>query len=113
MTAPADDAVRICLWSGPRNISTALMYAFAQRADTTVVDVRFTGFGQRILPDGTSEILGFGDLPKGAWALLLIAESGQMWSLPNEFGDREAALLPPPGRTQGGRIDQDAYFLIE
>lgn len=29
---------RIALWSGPRNISTALMYAFAQRADTTVVD---------------------------------------------------------------------------
>lgn len=30
--------IRIALWSGPRNISTALMYAFAQRADTTVVD---------------------------------------------------------------------------
>ena len=30
--------VRVALWSGPRNISTALMYAFAQRADTTVVD---------------------------------------------------------------------------
>ena len=30
--------MRICLWSGPRNISTALMYSFAQRADTCVVD---------------------------------------------------------------------------
>lgn len=29
---------RICLWSGPRNISTTLMYSFAQRMDTTVVD---------------------------------------------------------------------------
>ena len=29
---------RINLWSSPRNISTALMYAFAQRGDTTVVD---------------------------------------------------------------------------
>lgn len=29
---------RICLWSGPRNVSTALMYAFAQRPDTVVVD---------------------------------------------------------------------------
>ena len=29
---------RICLWSGPRNISTALMYAFAQRSDTVVID---------------------------------------------------------------------------
>ena len=29
---------RICLWSGPRNVSTALMYSFAQRGDTRVVD---------------------------------------------------------------------------
>lgn len=29
---------RICLWSGPRNNSTALMYSFAQRSDTKVVD---------------------------------------------------------------------------
>ena len=29
---------RINLWSGPRNVSTALMYSFAQRADTRVVD---------------------------------------------------------------------------
>ena len=29
---------RICLWSGPRNVSTALMYSFAQRDDTSVFD---------------------------------------------------------------------------
>ena len=29
---------RINAWSSPRNISTALMYSFAQRKDTTVVD---------------------------------------------------------------------------
>jgi hypothetical protein len=29
---------RINLWSGPRNVSTALMYSFAQRSDTRVVD---------------------------------------------------------------------------
>lgn len=34
MSAPT----RVSVWSGPRNVSTALMYAFAQRADTTVVD---------------------------------------------------------------------------
>lgn len=28
----------ICLWSGPRNVSTALMYSFAERPDTRVVD---------------------------------------------------------------------------
>ena len=29
---------RICLWSSPRNLSTALMYSFAQRPDTIVFD---------------------------------------------------------------------------
>jgi hypothetical protein len=30
--------LRIQCWSGPRNISTALMYSFRERSDTTVVD---------------------------------------------------------------------------
>ena len=34
----SDGITRIALWSGPRNISTALMYSFAQRADTRVYD---------------------------------------------------------------------------
>jgi hypothetical protein len=33
-----DSITRICLWSGPRNISTTLMYSFAQRNDTLVFD---------------------------------------------------------------------------
>ena len=33
-----DGITRICLWSGPRNISTTLMYAFAQREDIQVFD---------------------------------------------------------------------------
>jgi hypothetical protein len=32
------EPLRLCLWSGPRNVSTALMYSFAQRPDTRVVD---------------------------------------------------------------------------
>lgn len=35
---------RFCLWSGPRNISTALMYSFAQRPDTTVFDEPLYGY---------------------------------------------------------------------
>lgn len=35
---------RISLWSGPRNISTALMYSFAQRTDTQVFDEPLYGF---------------------------------------------------------------------
>ena len=33
-----DDVMRINLWSGPRNVSTAVMYAFRERTDTSVVD---------------------------------------------------------------------------
>lgn len=54
------DTLRICLWSGPRNVSTALMYSFAQRADTRVVDeplyahyLRFSGVDH----PGRAEIL--------------------------------------------------------
>ena len=32
------DPCRIAMWSGPRNLSTALMYAFAARGDCTVLD---------------------------------------------------------------------------
>lgn len=35
------ETVRFSLWSGPRNVSTALMYAFAQRSDTGVIDEPF------------------------------------------------------------------------
>ncbi|MEM7368004.1 MAG: sulfotransferase family protein [Bacteroidota bacterium] len=31
-------SLRVFLWSGPRNVSTALMYSFAQRSDSLVVD---------------------------------------------------------------------------
>jgi hypothetical protein len=35
------DAIRIAMWSGPRNISTAMMRSFENRADTAVVDEPF------------------------------------------------------------------------
>ncbi|MDU8910895.1 HAD family hydrolase [Aestuariicoccus sp. MJ-SS9] len=35
--------MRIAMWSGPRNLSTAMMYAFGQRADVHVVDEPFYG----------------------------------------------------------------------
>jgi len=35
------DAVRIAMWSGPRNISTAMMRAFENRPDTAVIDEPF------------------------------------------------------------------------
>ena len=35
------DVVRIAMWSGPRNISTAMMRSFGARADTAVIDEPF------------------------------------------------------------------------
>jgi hypothetical protein len=40
----ADKPVRIAMWSGPRNISTAMMYAFASRPDCAVWDEPFYAF---------------------------------------------------------------------
>ena len=37
------DPRRIAMWSGPRNLSTAMMYAFAARGDCAVVDEPFYG----------------------------------------------------------------------
>jgi len=39
-----NESIKIALWSGPRNISTALMYSFANRSDTTVVDEPLLGY---------------------------------------------------------------------
>ena len=41
MTTTAAPAVRIAMWSGPRNISTAMMRAFGNRPDTAVIDEPF------------------------------------------------------------------------
>jgi hypothetical protein len=37
----SEDPVRIAMWSGPRNISTAMMRSFEARGDTAVVDEPF------------------------------------------------------------------------
>src|SRR3954468_12964118 len=35
------EPIRIAMWSGPRNISTAMMRSFENRADTAVIDEPF------------------------------------------------------------------------
>lgn len=44
MRAEAVAPVRIAMWSGPRNISTAMMRSFGNRPDCTVVDEPFYGY---------------------------------------------------------------------
>ena len=52
----------ICLWASPRNISTAMMYSFAQREETVVVDEPFYAYylnnvNPKTLHPGKKEIL--------------------------------------------------------
>ena len=54
------ETLRICLWSGPRNVSTALMYSFAERSDTRVVDEPLYGHYLRVtgaIQPGREEML--------------------------------------------------------
>ena len=51
---------KICLWSGPRNISTALMYSFSSRSDTIVFDEPLYAhylFSSGVNHPGVNEIL--------------------------------------------------------
>src|ERR687883_192922 len=42
------ECLKLSVWSGPRNVSTALMYSFRQRPDTLVVDEPLYGHYLRV-----------------------------------------------------------------
>ena len=70
-------SLRICLCSGPRNVSTALMYSFAQRADTTVVDEPLYGHYLRVSGadhPGRAEVLAHMDLDGDSVMRKLLAD---------------------------------------
>jgi hypothetical protein len=57
---PKKSIKRICLWSSPRNVSTAFMYSWAQRPDTLVIDEPLYGHfltQSGALHPGSKEIL--------------------------------------------------------
>src|SRR5207253_9257066 len=60
----ATQLVRIAMWSGPRNISTAMMRAWGNRRDTTVIDEPFYAYylertGKK--HPGAAEVIANGD----------------------------------------------------
>lgn len=68
----------VCLWSGPRNVSTAIMYSFAQRTDTRVVDEPLYGHYLRVTGTahpGRDEVLTAVDCDGDAVMSGLLAES--------------------------------------
>lgn len=70
----------ICLWSGPRNVSTALMYSFAQRGDTRVVDEPLYGHFLRVtgtVHPGRDEVLAAVNCDGDAVMRELLADEGE------------------------------------
>jgi Sulfotransferase domain len=61
---PKNDPVRIAMWSGPRNISTAMMRAWGNRPDTFVVDEPFYACYLRVTGrehPGRDEVIAHGE----------------------------------------------------
>ena len=61
-TAPAP--IRIAMWSGPRNISTAMMRSWGNRADTVVIDEPFYAYYLRATSKkhpGADEVIASGE----------------------------------------------------
>lgn len=70
----------VCLWSGPRNVSTALMYSFAQRPDTRVVDEPLYGHFLRVtgtLHPGRDEVMANVNCDGNAVMNELLSESSR------------------------------------
>jgi sulfotransferase family protein len=58
------NSVRIAMWSGPRNISTAMMRAWGNRSDTVVIDEPFYAYYlqvTRIQHPGAYEVIATGE----------------------------------------------------
>jgi hypothetical protein len=61
---PHKRIVRIAMWSGPRNISTAMMRAWGNRQDTFVVDEPFYAYYLKatgIQHPGAEEVIATGE----------------------------------------------------
>lgn len=52
---------------------------------STTLGGYFVPGAQHILPDGSTEIVSFADVPLGAWSVTVVSETGQTWTLPNEL----------------------------
>ena len=65
---PQEKIIRIAMWSGPRNISTAMMRAWGNRQDTFVVDEPFYAYYLKatgIQHPGAQEVIATGEIDWG------------------------------------------------
>jgi hypothetical protein len=104
--------MRIAIWSGPRNISTALMRSWGNRADTTVVDEPFYAFylqktGKK--HPGAEEVVAGGETD---WRKIIEQLTGPIPNGRKIFFQKQMThhLLPEVGRQWLGSVTN--CFLI-
>ena len=106
------DPIRIAMWSGPRNISTAMMRAWGNRADTVVIDEPFyayylnaTGKGH----PGADEVIASGETD---WRKVIAQLTGPIPNAKRIFFQKQMAhhLLPEVDREWLGAVTN--CFLI-
>ncbi len=81
----------------------------------TTLDVAWSGAVQELMADGTTNLLTDpAAVPRGAWSVTLIAETGQTWTVPNELDTalQLSRSLPEPGVTSPRDPAQGRWILI-
>ncbi|MEY2540537.1 MAG: hypothetical protein QOI22_139 [Verrucomicrobiota bacterium] len=110
--AIAPDCIRIAMWSGPRNISTAMMRSWGSRADTIVVDEPFyayyLGATGRKHP-GAEEVIASGETD---WRKVVSQLIGPIPNRAKTFFQKQMThhLLPEVDRQWLGAVTN--FFLI-
>jgi hypothetical protein len=104
--------VRIAMWSGPRNISTAMMRAWGNRPDTSVIDEPFYAYYLKATGKkhpGADEIIGFGETD---WRKVIEQLTGPIPNARRIFFQKHMAhhLLPEVDREWLGAVTN--CFLI-
>jgi hypothetical protein len=84
-----DSAIRIAMWSGPRNISTTMMRAFENRADTAVSDEPF--YASYLLRSGADH--PYRNETIAAQAPTIEAAVDRLSAPPSTFGKPRASIL--------------------
>ena len=104
--------VRIAMWSGPRNISTAMMRTWGNRADTVVIDEPFYAYylsatGKR--HPGADEVIASGETD---WRKVIAQLTGPIPNAKRIFFQKQMAhhLLPEVDREWLGAVTN--CFLI-
>ena len=98
--------VRIAMWSGPRNISTAMMRAWGNRPDTLVIDEPFYAYYLKATGKqhpGADEIIAFGETD---WRKVIEQLTGPIPNARRIFFQKQMAhhLLPEVDREWLGAV---------